>query len=109
MADGTTGNKLFMRGLETGYPPELWNVERPDDIIGLYTSFFEAGSDLSLTDSFVGNALRLKLHEAQDRVAELNAAAARFARIAADAAADRQGRRPILAARWVRLVSCLSR
>ena len=97
MADGATGNNLFMRGLETGYPPELWNVERPDDIIGLYISFFEAGSDLSLTDSFVGNALRLKLHEAQDRVAELNAAAARFARMAADSAADRHGRRPILA------------
>ncbi len=86
-----------MRGLETGHPPELWNVERPDDIIGLYTSFFKAGSDLVLTNSFGGNAFRLKLHEAQDRVAELNATAARFARMAADAAAERQGRHLILA------------
>ena len=49
-----------------------------------------------LTNSFGGNASRLKLHEAQDRVAELNAAAARLARIAA-AAAHRQGRRLIVA------------
>ena len=97
LADGATGTNLFIRGLETGYPPELWNVERPDDIVGLHTSFFEAGSDLVLTNSFGGNALRLKLHEAQDRVAELNAAAARLARTAADAAADRQGRRLIVA------------
>lgn len=69
LADGATGTNLYMHGLETGNPPELWNVERPDDIIGLHTSFFEAGSDLVLTNSFGGNALRLKLHEAQDRVA----------------------------------------
>lgn len=36
LADGATGTNLFMRGLETGYPPELWNVERPDDIQGLH-------------------------------------------------------------------------
>ena len=29
VADGATGTNLFGRGLETGYPPELWNVERP--------------------------------------------------------------------------------
>ena len=80
MCDGATGTKLLMRGLETGYPPELWNVERPDDIQGLHASFFDAGSDLMLTNSFGGNALRLKLHDAQDRVTELNAAAARLAR-----------------------------
>jgi len=82
LADGATGTNLFRRGLETGYPPELWNVERPDDIIALHTGFLEAGSDLLLTNSFGGNALRLKLHDAQDRVAELNHAAARLARTA---------------------------
>ena len=80
MCDGATGTKLLMRGLETGYPPELWNVERPDDIQGLHASFFDACSNLMLTNSFGGNALRLKLHDAQDRVTELNAAAARLAR-----------------------------
>ncbi|MEM8596427.1 MAG: betaine--homocysteine S-methyltransferase, partial [Pseudomonadota bacterium] len=51
--------------------------------------FIEAGSDLVLTNSFGGSAYRLKLHHAQDRVFELNEAAARIAREAADAA-DRE-------------------
>ena len=97
LADGATGTNLFMRGLETGYPPELWNVERPDDIQGLHALFFDSGSDLVLTNSFGGNALRLKLHDAQDRVTELNLAAARLARKAAATATDRQ-RRPLLVA-----------
>ena len=29
LADGATGTNFFHAGLETGYPPELWNVEYP--------------------------------------------------------------------------------
>ena len=64
VADGATGTNLFGRGLETGYPPELWSVERPDDILWLHNSFINAGSDLILTNSFGGNNFRLKLHNA---------------------------------------------
>lgn len=76
VADGATGTNLFGRGLETGYPPELWNVERPEDILWLHDSFLQAGSNLILTNSFGGTSFRLKLHEAQDRVEELNHSAA---------------------------------
>ncbi|NCW16809.1 MAG: methionine synthase, partial [Rhodobacteraceae bacterium] len=75
VADGATGTNLFGRGLETGYPPELWSVERPDDILWLHNSFLEAGSDLILTNSFGGTSFRLKLHDSQNRVHELNVAA----------------------------------
>ena len=85
VADGATGTNLFGRGLETGYPPELWSVERPDDILWLHNSFLDAGSDLILTNSFGGNSFRLKLHDAQDRVAEINEVSAKLARQAADA------------------------
>ena len=54
VADGATGTNLFARGLETGYPPELWSVERPGDILWLHNSFLDAGSDLILTNSFGG-------------------------------------------------------
>jgi hypothetical protein len=30
VADGVTRTNLFGRGLETGHPPELWSVERPN-------------------------------------------------------------------------------
>ena len=67
-------------GLPVGGAPELWNVEAPEKVAALYGNFIDAGSDLILTNSFGGNCCRLKLHEAEDRVAELNGAAARIAR-----------------------------
>ena len=79
LADGAMGTNLFHAGLETGYPPELWNVEYPDRIISLHTSFVEAGSDIILTNSFGGTSFRLKLHHAENRVTELNLAAAELA------------------------------
>ena len=70
LADGAMGTNLFHAGLETGYPPELWNVEYPDRIISLHTSFVAAGSDIILTNSFGGTSFRLKLHHAENRVTE---------------------------------------
>src|SRR5512134_622939 len=86
LADGATGTNLFAMGLESGEAPELWNISAPDKIRALHRSFIDAGSDLILTNSFGGSRYRLKLHEAQGRVRELNGAAARIARECADAA-----------------------
>lgn len=93
IADGATGTNLFQVGLETGYPPELWNVEQPEKIRQLHQSFIDAGSDLILTNSFGGTSFRLKLHQSETRVVELNKAAARLAR----EVADKAGRRVIVA------------
>ncbi len=76
MADGATGTNLFNMGLSSGDAPEMWNVEHPDSIRALYKSAVDAGSDIFLTNSFGGNASRLKLHSAQGRVRELNRVAA---------------------------------
>ena len=35
IADGATATNYFKLGLETNYPPELWNIERSDDVAGL--------------------------------------------------------------------------
>ncbi len=86
MADGATGTNLFNMGLASGEPPELWNVDKPDNIRALYRGAVEAGSDLFLTNTFGGNAARLKLHNAQGRVRELNRVAAELGREIADAA-----------------------
>lgn len=75
LADGATGTNLFAMGLETGDAPELWNTDFPERIAAHYRSFVEAGSDIILTNTFGGNARRLVLHQAQDRVHELNVAA----------------------------------
>ena len=93
LADGGMGTGLFKRGLETGDSPELWNVDHPERVQDVHREFIEAGSDIVLTNSFGGNAYRLKLHQAEGRVAELNRAAAAVAKRAADAAG-----RPVLVA-----------
>ncbi len=86
LADGATGTNLFNMGLSSGEPPEMWNVEQPDNIRALYRGAVDAGSDIFLTNSFGGNASRLKLHGAQNRVHELNRIAASLAREIADTA-----------------------
>ena len=85
LADGATGTNLFNLGLEAGDAPELWNETEPDRVRKLYSGSVDAGSDLFLTNSFGGNASRLKLHDAQGRVRALNDAAAGIAREIADA------------------------
>ena len=72
LADGATGSNLFERGLRSGDAPELWNSEHPERIAELHRAFVEAGADIILTNSFGGTRHRLKLHMAEDRVAELN-------------------------------------
>ncbi len=86
LADGATGTSYFASGLESGDAPELWNIEHPDRVAALHRDFLEAGADIILTNSFGGNRYRLKLHGAQDRVQEINRAAAKIARAEADAA-----------------------
>jgi len=83
LADGATGTTLFGMGLEAGAAPELWNVDAPDNIRELHRGFVEAGSDIILTNSFGGTRHRLKLHDAQNRVHELNKHAGIIAREAA--------------------------
>ena len=86
LADGATGTNYFQMGLVSGDAPEMWNIEHPERVRSLHRQFIEAGADIVLTNSFGGNRHRLKLHEAQDRVREINIAAAQNARVEADAA-----------------------
>jgi 5-methyltetrahydrofolate--homocysteine methyltransferase len=84
LADGATGSNLFESGLRSGDAPELWNSDHPERIARLHGAFVDAGADIILTNSFGGTRHRLKLHKAEDRVAELNEKAARIARAEAD-------------------------
>ncbi|MGQ7792845.1 betaine--homocysteine S-methyltransferase [Faunimonas sp. B44] len=86
LADGATGTNLFDMGLTAGDPPEFWNTEHPDRVKGLHAGFLQAGADIILTNSFGSNRHRLKLHNAQSRVFELNKRAAELAREAAEEA-----------------------
>jgi 5-methyltetrahydrofolate--homocysteine methyltransferase len=93
MADGATGTNLFNMGLSSGDAPEMWNEEHPDRIMKLYQGAVDAGSDIFLTNSFGGNASRLKLHNAEKRAGELSRISAELGREVADKAG-----RPVIVA-----------
>jgi 5-methyltetrahydrofolate--homocysteine methyltransferase len=93
LADGAMGTNLMGMGLPAGQAPDLWNLEKPENVTRLHESFIEVGADIILTNTFGANRYRLKLENAQEQTREINAAGARIARAAADAAG-----RPIVVA-----------
>lgn len=86
LLDGAMGTMLMDAGLEQGDPPEGWNVLHPDRVREVHREYIQSGSRLILTNSFGGTRFRLQLHDLQERVVELNKAAAQIARAEADAA-----------------------
>ncbi len=79
LGDGAMGTMLQQAGLTDGSAPELWNVTRPDVVRAIYQGYVDAGSKIIETNTFGGTAARLKLHNLQDRVIELNRASAALA------------------------------
>ena len=86
LTDGATGTNLFNMGLMSGDAPEMWNIDHPDRIRALYQGSVSAGSDLFLTNTFGGNASRLKLHGFDTQVHQINRIAAEIGRDVADKA-----------------------
>lgn len=93
VTDGAMGTMLMAAGLVQGAAPEGWNVAQPERVRAVHRQYIEAGAQIVLTNSFGGSRFRLKLHKWQDRVAELNQAAAELARLEAANA-----ERPVLVA-----------
>lgn len=78
--DGAMGTMLQARGLTPGECPELWCVERPDDVKAVHNDYREAGSDIVECNSFGGTSYKLKHYGFDGRVAEVNRAAAGVAK-----------------------------
>ena len=80
ISDGGTGTYLQAHGLEPGGCPEEFNASRPDVIRGMAKAYFDAGSDLVLTNSFGGSRFMQKKYGYGGRVREFNRLAAEHAR-----------------------------
>ena len=79
ISDGATGTYLQSRGLGDG-DPEEWNATRPDVVREMARDYFDAGSDLVLTNTFGGTRVRQRHYGFEDRVREFNRLAAEHAR-----------------------------
>jgi len=83
-SDGAMGTMLQERGLTDGGAPELWNVEKPEEIEAVLEAYAAAGAKFITTNTFGATRGRLELHGLADRVFELNQAGAAIARKVAD-------------------------
>ena len=84
LGDGAMGTMLQDLGNNEGGAPELWNVEHVDVVEGVLEGYAASGSRLLTTNTFGGTSARLQMHGLEDRVEELNQAAAALARHVAD-------------------------
>ena len=84
LGDGAMGTMLQDLGNNEGGAPELWNVEHVDVVEGVLEGYAASGSRLLTTNTFGGTRARLQMHGLEDRVEELNQAAAALARRVAD-------------------------
>lgn len=84
LGDGAMGTMLQDLGNSEGGAPELWNVEKADVVEAVLEGYAAAGSRLLTTNTFGGTRARLKMHDLEARVSELNRAAAELARRVAD-------------------------
>jgi 5-methyltetrahydrofolate--homocysteine methyltransferase len=66
-------------------------ITRPDVIESIHASFLEAGAEVIETDTFRSNRITLREYGLQDRIVEINRAAASVARRAADRVARDTG------------------
>ena len=80
ISDGATATYLQTKDLEPGGCPEEFNVSHPEVVRGMAKAYFDAGSDMVLTNSFGGNRFMLKKYGYGDRVDEFNRLAAEHAR-----------------------------
>ena len=83
LLDGAMGTELIARGIEAGTCNDYLNIESPDTIFDIHRSYFQAGSDAVLTNTFGANKYALGRHGFAERSEEINTAAAQIARRAA--------------------------
>jgi 5-methyltetrahydrofolate--homocysteine methyltransferase len=83
ISDGAWGTFLYQKGLKPGECPDEWSLSHPEAVKEIALSYINAGADMVETNSFGANRFKLLHYGLQDKVSEINEAAARLSREAA--------------------------
>jgi methionine synthase I (cobalamin-dependent) len=82
LLDGGLGTALMARGLPRGTPPDLWNLERGEDVSAVHRAYVEAGSEAVHANTFGANPIRLGAFGLERDCERINRAAVALARAA---------------------------
>lgn len=81
IADGAMGTLLYSYGTDSCF--EEINLSHPEEIKKIHHAYIEAGSDIIQTNTYAANYLKLQRYGLEDSVKEINSAAVRIAKEAA--------------------------
>jgi 5-methyltetrahydrofolate--homocysteine methyltransferase len=83
VSDGAWGTELIKKGFQSGSCPELWNLEKPDEIYSIAKTYVDAGSDIISTNSFGASKIKLEHFGLSDSTYQINRKAAEISKSAA--------------------------
>ena len=89
--DGAMGTMLQEGGLKAGACPELMNVDKPDVVKKIHRAYIDAGANIIETNTFGASTIKLAHYGIENRVRELNFAAVKIAKAAANSQAEVAG------------------
>jgi len=84
VGDGAMGTLIYAHGIPLAQSFDELNLSQPQVIQNIHRAYVEAGAQAIETNSFTANRLKLARYGLENRLAEINQAAVRLARAAAD-------------------------
>ena len=90
LADGAMGTVLYARGVFINRCYDELNLSDPGLILSIHEEYLQAGAEILETNTFGANSFRLARHGLAGKVAEINAAGVRQARMAVEHIKDKQ-------------------
>lgn len=85
IADGAMGTLLYSYGTDSCF--EELNLSHPEQIQTIHQAYIDAGADVIQTNTYAANYLKLQRYGLEDSVKEINSAAVRHAKAAAQSKA----------------------